>query len=377
MRLGPQQLVALVTQPGSSMPVRDMENLIAWGKEATPWLIDFLHGRRDQAQDDEVELLWPVVVLGELRDPDSLMVLWDIIQYAPGLELAVAAAEASAKMGEAAIDFLEEEFDDDLEIRSRLLVYCALGRTAHPRAWRILEDRLQADEALDFAVARALAERNTREDIERIYLVYAGTSSWKRSVLEETLIGMLSGELPWEGTSQNWRLRYRRQPRQGMQVPLSWPAVLFLIWEAREDLRPGGASAILTLDQLRQSALIRRQRFYCEDCGQPLRCPTGVPLCGEVEADLIAFQIDRIQQWRADQWQDIFEIMDELDHQEVAVLQWPETTDAERADKGEALHAIDLVKGALAWMLDHGIDDLEKGEKRLAAALKRAGSPGS
>jgi len=117
-----------------------------------------------------------------------------------------------------------------------------------------------------------------------------------------------------------------------------------------------------------------REDQICPDCGQPFRSPTGVVLCQEVEKDLIQFQLERVQSWIADRWEDIHEVLDELDHHEMEALEWPEETDDERARKGEALETIEMVKSTLCWMVEEGVAGLSQGERRLWVALQRARS---
>jgi hypothetical protein len=373
MTLTSEQLIALISEHPWGVPVRDMEALLALGDEGVEPLRRFFEDP-DLSHSGETDLLWPLVVLGELRDPRFMPTLFRVLREAQGLELPIAAAEALAKLGFLAIPAIEELLDEKSVARTRILAYMALAHMDHPHAWEILEGALENDPELDFAVARALAERNLSEDQERVYRAYCEAESWKRSAFEETLTGMISGRPTWSTPHRDWRLRYRRQPKQGLRIFRSWPDVMVLLWENRHELRPSASTVPYSMEQLRQRADQRREESVCQDCGEPFRSPTGVPLCGEAEEDLIEFQLQRIRDWMDDRWEDIHEILDELDHQEMGALQWPEETDEERAYKNEALDSIDVVKSTLCWMVEEGLAGLSQGERRLWLALQRARS---
>jgi hypothetical protein len=375
MHLTAEQLVALITEHSWGVPVRDMEALISLGGEAAEAVVSFLRGR-DLSQSEDEDLLWLLVALGELQDPRAVPVLLDVMGNAEGLELPVAAAEALGKMGIEAVRALESLLDGPVDPRTRILAYAALSLTGCPEAWEILEEAQEVDPELDFAVARALAERGAPGDQERVHGAYRTTEPWKRSLFEETLTGMASGRLPWRAPFRNWRLRYRRQPRQDLKIPRTWPDVAILLWQNRQGLRPDASQAPLTLPELRHRAVAEQVGRVCEDCGQPFRSPTGVPLCHEVEEEIIQFQLDRVGTWIADRWEDIHEVLDELDREEMEALQWPEESDEARAQKGEALETIGVVKSTLCWMVEEGVAGLSQGEKRLWTALQRARSRG-
>jgi hypothetical protein len=372
MGLDSEQLIALITEQRWGMPVQDMEGLINLGDEAVSLLVAFLQDQ-EPSDDEGVDLLWPVVILGELHACTAVPVLISVLKESHGVELPVAAAEALAKIGMEAMGPLEELLGQEADPRTRTLVYAALAHMGLPEAWEILEDALEEDPELDFAVARGLAIRNLPEDQARVYGAYEKAEPWKRSSLEETLVGMISGRPPWATLYGDWRLRYRRQPRQGLQIPLTWPAMMILMLQARQDLRHSGTGkGPLSLDQLTDLARQHQEETRCPDCRQSLRSPTGVPLCDETEESLITFQLERVQDWLADRWEDIHEVLDELDHQEMNALERPEETEEERAHKWEALETLDVMKRTLSWMVEAGVTGLSHGEKRLSAALDAA-----
>lgn len=373
MELTAQQLLTLVTESSWGMPVRDMEALISLGSKAVPSLVGFLEqGIKANGGIPWEELLWPTVVLGEIRDQRAVPVLMALIHKAQGFEVPVAAAEALGKIGSAALGATMDVLGQDPEPRVRILLYAALAQMGAKEAWEYLEDCLETDTELDFVVARALAERNDPQDREKIYAIYAQSEPWKRASFEETLVGLFTGRPPWSVPFKDWRLRYRRQPRQALRVHRSWPDVLLMLWENRHLLRPESSLQPLPFEELLYMASLRRQERICPDCGQIFRAPTGIPLCSEVEEDLIGYQIQKVREWIAHKWEDIHEVLDELDHHEMEALQLPEESDDDRAYKGEALDAIEVMKITLCWMVEQGATGLRDGERMLRRALRRA-----
>ncbi len=371
MRLSAEQLIALIAEPRLGMPVRDMEELLSLGPEAVCALMTFL-GHHPLPDQDDVELLWAVVMLGELRDHRAAPALISVMTRASGWELPVAAAEALAKIGPDVLGALETLLAGRPDTRTRILLYATLGLMHLPDAWGILERALETDQDLDFVLARALAERNSDEDQARVYELYTRTQPWKRPILQDTLEGMISHNPSWATRHRDWRLGYRRSPRQGLQIPFTWPGVMVALWEARDELAAMTQDPPVSWGQIQEKALQRTRQEKCPDCGQPLRSPTGIPLCEEVEVDLLEFQLDRIRDWLAARWEDVYEVWDELDCQEMDALHLPEDSDEDRRNKFEVLDSLEVVKDTLSWMVEQGCSHLSKGERLLEIALRRA-----
>ncbi len=373
MSLFQEQLLELMTTNSWGVPVRDMEDLLAFGREALKPIVAFLQERL-AIKTNEEQLLWPTVVLGELRDPEGIPMLLRLLQEAQGLEVPVAAAEALAKIGQPAIEAIERLLEERPQPRIRIFLYAALSGIQTPDARELLLQALEEDPELDFAVARALAEMARPGDEELLYRAYLQTENWKRAAFEETIAGMLGGRFPWSVPFKDWRLRYRRQPRQGLKVHRCWPDVLIMMWENRHMFRPDMKAVPVSLDELRNRGWAKAKENLCPDCGQRFRSPTGIPLCEEIEEDLIEFQLQRVREWLAHKWEDIHEVLDELDRHEMEALQLPEETEDERIWKGEALDSIEVMKDTLCWMVEQGMAGLSQGERRLWAALQRVRS---
>lgn len=373
MGLNADQLLVLISESEWGIPVKDMESLICLGAEALTQVMRFVDTGLQEKRATR-QLLWPVVVLGEIKDPRALPTLLRALKMAHGYEVPVAAAEAIGKMGYQGFNAVCDLLATSPEPKSRILLYAALAETGLEEAWDFLEEALDMDLELDFVVARALAQSNDSRFLEVIYRVYLEAEPWKRAAFEETLIGIMTGRPPWSLPYKDWRLRYRPQPRQDLKVHRSWPDVLLMLWENRHLLRPNPETVPLSMDEIFYQAALRRQDRTCPDCGQVFRSPTGVPLCGEVEEDLIDYQIRQVRQWMAHKWEDIHEVLDELDRHEMEALQLPEGTDEERLYKAEALDSIEVLKNTLCWMVEQGAKGLRDGEKRLWRAYQRARS---
>jgi len=373
MGLNADQLLVLISESEWGIPVRDMESLIELGEEALTKVIEFVERGLEEAKPKR-DLLWPIVVLGEMKDPRAIPTLTRALQRGCGYEVPVAAAEAMGKMGLDGFNAICDLLANDPEPRVRILLYGALAETGLQEAWDYLEEALDVDLELDFVIARALAQSNDPRYLDVIYRVYLQAEPWKRAAFEETLVGIMTGRHPWSLPYKDWRLRYRPQPRQDLKVHRSWPDVLLMLWDNRHLLRPSPDAEPLSMEELFYRATLRRQERTCPDCGQVFRSPTGVPLCGEVEEDLIEYQIRQVRQWISHRWDDIHEVLDELDRHEMEALQLPEGTDEERLYKAEALDSIEVMKNTLCWMVEQGAKGLREGEKRLWKAYQRARS---
>ncbi len=371
MQLFQEQLLELMASTSWGVPVRDMEELLAFGPKALEPVVVFLENTLAE-QNREKDLLWATVILGELRDPGGIPLLLRLIQEAQGLEVPIAAAEGLAKIGEPALEPVARLLGEKPGPRVRILLYAALSGMGAREAREVLLDALEEDPELDFVVARALAEKAQPGDEEIIYRAYLQAEPWKRALFEETIAGILGGRSPWSVPFKDWRLRYRRQPRQDLKVHRSWPDVLIMLWDNRNLLRPDLQAQAVSLEELRNRALARGRENVCPDCGQVFRSPTGIPLCQEVEEDLIEFQLQRVREWLAHKWEDIHEVLDELDRHEMEALQLPEESEEERVWKGEALDSIEVMKDTLCWMVEQGMTGLSQGERGLWAALQRA-----
>src|SRR5256885_1202945 len=140
------------------MPRREMEELARRGPAVLPVLADVLRmapGRGDP--------LWPIVVLGELRDAGAVPVLGVFLGRVEG-GLNVAAAEALGKIGAPALPYLIATTASDDRAR-RLAAYGALAMVPGDEAQRFLRDALGRDRVLGDVIARALVQQGQPEAI--------------------------------------------------------------------------------------------------------------------------------------------------------------------------------------------------------------------
>ncbi len=124
------ELIEVMTTWPVGVPVRAMERVLALGEAAIPALSDAL---RSWHTEDSRDLLWPIVLLGELRSPSAIQLLADQIRRADEEELGLAAAEGLVKIGSASLPALRELAPDGDPI-ARLYGYAALGWLDHGEA---------------------------------------------------------------------------------------------------------------------------------------------------------------------------------------------------------------------------------------------------
>lgn len=110
-------LIEVITTWPAGMPVRAMERLLTLGDSTVTELTCAL----ERWQDDESRyLLWVLVVLGELRSPQSIDGLVAQMRRTHLDYLAVAAAEALAKIGKPTLPALIELVKSpEVEVRPR------------------------------------------------------------------------------------------------------------------------------------------------------------------------------------------------------------------------------------------------------------------
>jgi HEAT repeat protein len=152
-------LIEAITTWPVGMPVRATERILAMGESSVPSLIEALERwRHDEGRD----LLWPVVLLGEIRSPIAVQPLIDQVQRANEEELAQAAAEGLARIGVPSLPALGQLAiaPDPL---ARIHVYAALGGIRDDRAFTTLVDALTQDPNLGDVLAQALYDFSSQK----------------------------------------------------------------------------------------------------------------------------------------------------------------------------------------------------------------------
>ncbi|MFH0795892.1 MAG: hypothetical protein V2A65_02405 [Candidatus Omnitrophota bacterium] len=153
-----------------SYPAIEMERLIEIGEPAVLPIIqvlDLVEGAPKPA--DELPFL---VILGEIRSPAAVDILFRFMLDVENDILANIACEALAKIGEPALKLLEKIVTEDKNNLKRLYAYGALGYMKHPLSHKILCSQLTEDPELVNVIATALSEYGDRKDIEAIYSLY-------------------------------------------------------------------------------------------------------------------------------------------------------------------------------------------------------------
>jgi hypothetical protein len=160
-----EDLIDTITTWPVGMPVRAMEQLIAEGTAAVP----ALHQSLERWQDDETrDIIWIVVLLGEMRHADSIDRLIHQLRETDFDYLAAAASEALAKIGQPAVPALIAQTQAP-EPEVRLLSYATLGWIDDDRCFNALTEGLFKDVELVDVIANALADQRRAEALPILY----------------------------------------------------------------------------------------------------------------------------------------------------------------------------------------------------------------
>ena len=213
----------MTTWPGGA-PVRAMERVLAAGEAAIPALSDALH--RWQT-DDGRDLLWPIVLLGELRDPRAIQPLVEQIRRTEEEELGLAAAESLVKIGAASLPALRQLAGETGPI-VRIYGYAALGWLCNDQAFSILLDALHRDHELADVLAQALCDQGRKEAIPAVYDAYQKCPPWQRIEFEDALRDLHFGQAEPLLWTKNWKTRYRREPFWG-RFEFGWAGIAVMV----------------------------------------------------------------------------------------------------------------------------------------------------
>ena len=187
------------------MPRREMEELLRRGPSAVAAVIDV--ARRAQGRGDP---LWPIVVLGELRQADAVPAVGLFLGRAEG-GLNVAAAEALGKIGPPALPYLVATVAGQDRVR-RLAAYGALAMIPTDEAHRCLRDALPRDRALGDVIARALVQQGRPEAVAALAASAVHAPKRMRREFESAIAALVHPPVPPDPAERDWRLRYRRLP---------------------------------------------------------------------------------------------------------------------------------------------------------------------
>ncbi len=354
-------LIDVITTWPVGMPVRAMERVLAMGESAVPSLIEALERwRKDESRD----LLWLVVLLGEIRSPLAVEPLIDQVQRTTEEELTQAAAEGLAKIGIPSLPALGQ-LATAPDPFVRIFVYAALGGIRHDQAFSMLIDALTQDPNLGDVLAQALYDQGKTEAIPFLYKAYCNCEPWQRIEFEDTICRLHFGEIDPPLWSKNWRVRYRRGPAWGT-FEIGWPGICVLIRQHAEKITDRVSPPVRPLEEIIAGGAEPTET--CEDCGGLVEHSTGLPVCPETALEVALQQARVLGEMRQHGADDIFDLCDTLDD-----MAWRhyESEEASKAGNQDRWHAeeedLEIHRKTCSWLVEQGIEDIAGGRALLLA----------
>lgn len=346
------------------VPVRAMERVLALGEAAIPALSGALQRWQTEASRD---LLWPIVLLGELRNPSAIQLLADQIRRTDEEELGLAAAEALVKIGEASLPVLRQLAADTDSI-VRTYGYAALGWLRSEQGFLILLEALSREREFGNVVAQALSDQGKKDAIPALYDGYQKCPPWQRVEFEDALRNLHHGSAEpflWE---KSWKIRYRREPFWG-RFEFGWAGVAVMVQREVETVARRASISLKSLEEIiREHAQPEDSMERCEDCGGPVERLTGLPVCPETALQTALCQVKFLGEARDDGVEDIFELFDDLDealfehYEEEQLLKEQERIRWE--ERGEDLR---VYRETCRWLVDQGAETIAGARSLLLA----------
>jgi hypothetical protein len=357
-------LIDVVTTWPVGMPVRAMGQVLARGESAVPALSAALERWRGN---EERDLLWPIVLLGETKAPSAIPALIDQVQRTDEEELARAACEGLAKIGAAAVPALLQVAGSPNPV-IRIYAYAALGWIADERAFSALLDGLSRDRELGDALAQALCDHGRREAIAHLYDAYRVCAAWQRIEFEDAIADLHFGQpeaLLW---TRSWKARYRREPLLGT-FELGWLGVCVLLRDNIEAISERAAPALKSLEEiLEKKPDSQGSPEICENCGAPVERTTGVPVCPETALWAALYQARFLGEAREEGIDDFFDLFDDLDDMLWDHYEQEETLANSRKKRwSEDGEELEMRRQTCLWLVEQGIDDIGAGRSLLIA----------
>jgi SEC-C motif-containing protein/HEAT repeat protein len=369
-------LIEQITTWPVGMPVRAMEQVLAMGDGAVPALAETLV----RWQDDEArDLLWPIVLLGELRDPAGIEPLINQMQRTDREPLALAAAEALAKIGASAVSALNTvtTASDPL---FRLYAYASLGWIPDDHAYAVLVEALSRDRELGDVVAIALDEQGRPEAIPLLYQAYLTCDPWQRVEFENAI-----QDLHWHRHARrlchkDWRLRYRRLPAWGSFEP-GWAGISAVIRQNVPQLPERVTIPLRPLEEIVGDEPEPEQPpERCERCGVPITYPTGLPVCPETAVAAALHQLRLLNEDREEGPEDLFDLFDDLEEREWEHYgQGEPKTRAAKTRWRDELDDLQVCRQTYLWFIEQGTEQVGPAKALLLAKVpelvERYGDP--
>ena len=352
------------------MPVRAMERVLAIGEGAVPSLIEALDRWRP---DEKRDLLWPVVLLGEMRSPSGVQTLIDLVLRTDDQEMAQAALEGVAKIGVPALPALTQ-LATASEPVVRIYVYCALGGIRDDRAFSMLAEALGRDHGLGDVLAQAFSDQGKTEAIPILYDAYCNCEPWQRTRFEEAIHNIHFGRTDPTLWTVNWRVRYRRDPALG-GFALSWRAMFVLLRHQRDKISKEVSPEVRSLEEIFEHGAVSEALETCQHCGEPIEEPTGLPVCPEIAVGAVLRQVRFLGSARQDGVDNIFDLFDSLDDMSWQHHEKPESLKAREPERWQELaQDLDIHRRTCSWLVEQGIEDISRAKALLLAkAVELAG----
>lgn len=346
------ELIDVMTTWPVGVPVRAMERVLALGEEAVPALCDTLRRSRT---DNSRDLLWPIILLGELRNPTSVEPLADQVRLTEEEELGLAAAEALVKIGAASLPALRQ-LAADADPIVRIYGYAALGWLRHDDSTSILLDALSRDLDLADVVAQALSDLGRKETVPALYAAYQKCFPWQRIEFEDALSNLHLGSsepLPWRG---NWKTRYRPEPLWG-RFEFGWVGMTVIIRREVATLADRVSPPSKSLEEILTEPEKGAER--CEDCGGLVERPTGLPVCPETALQTALCQVRFLGEASSDGVEDIFELFDDLDEELFEHYEQEEfLRERERKSWEERGEDLRIYRETCRWLVEQGVENI-------------------
>lgn len=366
-------LIDFVASKEWGVPVRPMEEILAYGSAAVGPLLKVLSDGLTEGGEDDTISPWPVVLLGELRDPMAAPALAEVMQRAAAddVGLAVAAAEALAKIGSAALPAVQSLAASGTP-HQRHWAYYTAGRIDDVDSFNWLVAALEADPELVDSVALALSDQGRTEAIEPIFRTLERAEYWQLPELEDAL-ALLHGIRPIENVpSEDWRLRYRWHPGLG-QFTLHWATIGAIVLGDKRVLEGRAPRARRTLEEILSD---RRQvdREPCDCCGVPTWTSTGLSVCPETAGSIPVLQARMLGNVAEEEGlDDLFDVLDEVERRHaLSEVEKTRSGVASRRRQESNQTGFVVLRAGCIWLIEQGIETVARGLSRLRAEARRA-----
>ena len=349
------ELIEVMTTWPVGVPVRPMERVLALGEAAIPALSDALY--RWQT-DDSRDLLWPVVLLGELRNPSAIRPLVEQIRRTEEEELGLAAAESLVKIGAASLPALRQLAADTDSI-VRIYGYAALGWLADDEAVSILLDALSRDLELADVVAQALCDQGRKEAIPAVYDAYRNCAAWQRIEFEDALRDLHFGQAEPLLWTKNWKTRYRREPFWG-RFEFGWAGIAVMVRHDVEALTQRVSPPLKSLEEiLSERVQPQDSAERCDKCGGLVERPTGLPVCPETALWTALYQVKFLGAARNDGVEEIFDLFDHLDEMLFEHYEEKESLKEREQERWrEQGDDLEVQRETCRWLVEQGIEGI-------------------